>query len=290
MAITGHLAEFSLAEIFQFLEQGHKTGLLTITPLPEPVDLKAPRSHYIWFQQGRITAAAHRSDGRGLMTIISNRGWLGDRAAGRLAQTCDPSTPAGICFKSQEILTAEQLKLLFYIQVMQQVCALFTIPDGWFHFDSTQRAPVSEMTGLSAPAVEVTLSGLRALKNWSVLQDKLPDPSSSLVSVVDGKPTLKLKQVEWQIWEFTDGKTSLKSIAKHLQLPIDKVQQLAFRLIVVNLVEEMPMIMATDSAQSPDLLVPQSGLEPKSGLEVEPESQVSQSFLKNLMGFLKGQV
>ena len=139
MAITGHLAEFSLAEIFQFLEQGHKTGLLTITPLPEPTDQQTVRSHYIWFQQGRITAAANRSDGRGLARLISQRGWLGDRAAGRLMKSCDLSVPAGLCFKSQGILQADQLRMLFYIQVMQQVCALFAVEDGWFHFDTSQK-------------------------------------------------------------------------------------------------------------------------------------------------------
>ncbi|HEY9761169.1 MAG TPA: DUF4388 domain-containing protein [Trichocoleus sp.] len=283
MAITGHLAEFSLAEIFQFLEQGHKSGLLLITPLPEPSESRSPRSHYVWFQQGRIVAAAHRSDYRGLLTLISQRGWLGDRAASRLAQTCDVGTPLGLCLKSQGALQADQLKLLFYTQVMQQVCALFSLEDGWFHFDSAQKAPVQEMTGLNAPAVEVTLAGLRALKNWTVLEDKLPDPTSSLMSVVSGKPSLKLSQTEWQVWEFTDGKTSLKEIAQHLRLPIEKVQQVAFRLIVVNLIEEMPMT-ASAPAEATAMSAPHSEPAP-----LEPESNLSHSFLQNLMSFLKGQ-
>lgn len=303
MAITGHLAEFSLAEIFQFLEQGHKSGLLTITPLPEPSDQQTARSHYIWFQQGRITAAANRSDGRGLVRLISQRGWLGDHAAGRLMKSCDLSVPAGLCFKSQGILQADQLRMLFYVQVMQQVCALFAIEDGWFHFDTSQKTPLSEATGLSAPAVEVTLSGLRALKNWSVLEEKLPDPNSGLISVANGQPDLKLKQSEWQVWEFTDGQTSLKEIAKHLQIPLPKVQQIAFRLIVVSLVEEMPILnydpdpqmlvmssrpnVAVHSAAPAQTSTPENAPNPGAS---ESQSPVSQSFLNNLMGFLKGQV
>jgi hypothetical protein len=129
---------------------------------------------------------------------------------------------------------------------MQQVCALFTLEDGWFHFDSSQKAPTAELTGLSAPAVDVTLAGLRALKNWTTLADKLPAPASGLITTIAGKPALKLKQTEWQVWEFTDGHTSIQEIAQHLQLPVDKVQQIAFRLIVVNLVEEMPIIALPD--------------------------------------------
>jgi hypothetical protein len=282
MAITGHLAEFSLAEIFQFLEQGHKSGLLTITPLPEPVEPDAPRTHYIWFHQGRIVGAANRSDQRGLMTLISQRGLLGARAATRLAQSCSLSSPIGLCFKSQGYLQADQLKLLFYVQVMQQVCALFAHEDGWFHFESGSKAPSIELTGLSAPAVEVTLSGLRALKNWTSLEDKLPDPASCLVPVAEGKPSLKLNQIEWQVWEFTDGKTSLKAIAQHLQQPVDRILKIALRLILVNLVEEVPMIAAPPAEpQAPPSAAPVA--------EAEAAANLSQSFLQNLLSFLTGQ-
>lgn len=283
MAITGHLSEFSLAEIFQFLEQGQKSGLLTIAPLPEPKEVKASRTFYIWFQHGQVVAAANRSDGQGLMTLISQRGWLGDRAASRLIQSCNISQPAGLCLKSQGILQAEQLKLLFYVQVMQQVCTLFTLQDGWFHFDSHQKIPNSEKTGLSAPATDVTLAGLRALKNWNALQDKLPDPDSGLICLVEGKPNQKLNQVEWQLWEFTDGKTSLREIAKNLSLPIEKLQQIAFRLIVVSLIEETPII-PDKPERSLDLLpsTPDS--------KTAESDSVSQSFLQSLVGFLSGKV
>lgn len=282
MAITGHLIEFSLPEIFQFLEQGQKTGLLTISPLPEPADTKSPRTHYIWFQQGCIVAAANRSDHRGLLTIISQRGWVGDRALSRLMQSCPVNSPAGLCLKTQGLLQADQLKLLFYVQVMQQVCALFTLEDGWFHFDTSQKAPVAELTGLSAPAVDVTLAGLRALKNWTTLADKLPSPTSGLVTTITGKPTLKLNQTEWQVWEFTDGHTSIQEIARHLQLSVEKVQQIAFRLIVVNLVEEMPIIVTQEADTN-------GTFDPFAEGGSKDENQLSHSFLQNLMGFLKGQ-
>lgn len=319
MAITGHLAEFSLAEIFQFLDQGNKTGLLTITPLPEPQGQAAARTHYIWFQQGRVMAAANRSDGRGLINLISQRKWMGDRAASRLLQSCDMSMPAGLCLKAQGVLQADQLRMLFYIQVMQQVCALFALEDGWFHFDTSQKPPFSEATGLSAPAVDVTLSGLRALRDWRALEDKLPDPNCGLVSIVDGKPNLKLKQTEWQVWEFTHGETPLRDIAKHLQIPLRKVQQIAFRLIVVSLAEEMPILTGPTSAAMEPL--PGADLTAMLGdmgdvtasrktvnvggsdatnsdatngnngkTTANGNGHVSQSFLNNLIGFLKGQV
>ncbi|MGB3492439.1 MAG: DUF4388 domain-containing protein [Elainellaceae cyanobacterium] len=280
MAITGYLAEFSLAEIFQFLEQGQKTGLLTITPLPERSNSAAPHAHYIWFIQGRIVAAANCLDRRGLVSLISRRGWVGDRAITRLAQTVAPKRPLGLALKSQGLLRAEQLKLLFYVQVMQQVCTLFAIADGWFHFDLTAQAPAIEMTGLNAPATETTLAGLRALKDWSALKDKLPDPSSTIVSTVQGQPQLKLSQSEWQIWEFTNGDMSLDAIAQQLQLSIEKVLQIVFRLMVVGLIEEAPRVI---SAPQPEPLAIRT--QAVDGAE----HTVSQSFLHHLMSFLVGQ-
>ncbi|WP_008311186.1 DUF4388 domain-containing protein [Leptolyngbya sp. PCC 6406] len=289
MAITGHLAEFSLAEIFQFLDQGHKTGLLTITPLPEPTDPRLPRSHYVWFQQGRVVAAAHRSDGRGLANLICQRGWLGDRAAGRLAQTCGPQHPLGLHLKTQGILDSEQIKLLFYVQVMRQVCALFAQADGWFHFDGQQTVPMAEMTGLNAPATDVTLAGLRALRDWQALEDKLPDPASALLALTPTKPNLKLNALEWQIWEYTQGDISLSAIAAQLNCTVRQLQQAAFRLIVVGLVEEMPLLPMTIPPSTPIEESPPAypvELATTPAAAIANHSQVSHSFLQNLMGFL----
>lgn len=280
MAITGYLAEFSLAEIFQFLEQGSKTGLLTICALSD-LQNDARREHHIWFNQGRIVAAANALNQQGLTAMISQRGWLGDRAATRLAQACPVDTPMGLCLKTQGLLSVEQLKMLFYNQVMRQVCALFMLKDGWFQFDHKVPLYPAEMTGLSAPATEVTLAGLRSLKDWTALADKLPDPTSALISVIDGKPQVKINPTEWQVWEFTKGTVSLNAIAKQLQLSVDEVQHIAFRLIVSGLVEEVPLMLnPTPVAVEPE------------AQELSPSpsetSGVSQSFLQSLVGFLKG--
>jgi hypothetical protein len=287
MAITGYLAEFSLAEIFQFLEQGSKTGLLTISALSD-FQAEGRRNHHIWFNQGRIVAAANSLDQQGLITMISQRGWMGNHAASRLAQGCAVGTPTGLCLKTQGVLNAEQLKILFYVQVMRQVCALFELKDGWFQFDTKAPIPATEMTGLSAPATEVTLAGLRALKDWTALSDKLPEPTSALISVIDGKPEISINPNEWQVWEFTNGTVSLKAIAKQLQLSVEKVQQIAFRLIVAGLAEEIPLLTEAPPAMPESLESSMPVSETASASETT--SNISQSFLQNLVGFLRSKV
>jgi hypothetical protein len=292
MTVTGYLADFSLPELFQLLEQGNKTGLLTICTLNDKISVER-HNHHIWFSQGQIVAAGNSLDQQGLMRLIAQRGWMGDRAVSRLAQTCQIHTPLGLCLKNQGVITAEQLKLLFYTQVMRQVCALFALPDGWFQFDPKAPLPVAEMTGLIATATDVTLAGLRALKDWAALDEKLPDPSSALVSVVEGKPNLRLNPNEWQVWEFTNGTMALKDVAQHLNLSVAKTQQIAFRLIVTGLAEEMPL-MAAPPPSAFDLLEadPEPHLAPSQAPATANAGAppVSQSFLQNLVGFLKSKV
>jgi hypothetical protein len=211
---------------------------------------------------------------------------LGGHAAARLAQSCTINTPMGLCLKTQGVLNVEQLKMLFYTQVMRQVCALFSLKDGWFQFDGKSPLPPEEMTGLNAPATDVTLAGLRALKDWSALADRLPEPTSALMSVIDGKPQPKLNQTEWQVWEFTNGTQSIGAIAAQIQLSVEKTQQIAFRLVVAGLAEEVPLVTASAA--------PSSSLDPidTQGFPQIPSGGegISQSFLHNLVGFLRGKV
>ena len=157
MDLTGNLTEFSLPEVFQFLEQGQKTGLLTVHPLIT----SSLQAFHVWLQHGRIVAAADRLDRQGLMSLLQQRNWVSDRIVSKIPLICSLNSSLGLCLKSQGILDAEQLKLLFRIQVMSQMTSLFEAKDGKFEFDPTAPLPHAEMTGLSLGATEATLIGLR---------------------------------------------------------------------------------------------------------------------------------
>ena len=238
MTITGCLSEFSLPEILHFLERGNKSGLLTFKALSSQSG--RTKRHYIWFNQGQIIAAASRLDHRGLVSLIAKRGLLPVRGAIGLARHYASSDrPLGLRFKSEGLLSTEHLRLLFRLQVMRQICALFELEEAWFQIESACHLPLEEMTGLSIPATQVTLPSLRALRNWTPLEKKLPHPDSTLISTTEGKPNQRLNQVEWQVWEFTNGTTWLKEIAQQLNLSINEVQRIAFGLMAVGLVKEI---------------------------------------------------
>lgn len=286
MTLTGHLAEFSLPEIFQLLEQGHKTGLLTIQFLTAD-QTQAVLVRYIWLNAGRIIAAAERLDDKGLVSLIAQR-CLSERFVSQVVQSCPRDTPLGLCLKSQGLMHAEQLKRLFLTQVVGQVSTLFELRDGHFKFEPKATLPLAEMTGLSLPATEATILGLRKLRDWTALAEKLPDQASAL-SKLKGHTQLKLDPAEWQVWELANGTISLQHLAAQLGLTVKQVQQIAFRLLILNLVEEVVIIAAPPTSAVLESSLAADTL-PQPRLESSSPTHVSQSFLQNLVGFLQGKV
>lgn len=150
MSITGSLADFSLPEILQFVEKGHKTGLLTMRSLP---GFHLPLSeHYIWVNQGRIVAAANQLNQQGLISLINQYQWVSQRVVTKLAQFCPTNKPLGLYLRSQGALQVEHLEHLFQVQIIQQVCAVFQLKDAEFKFDQNVPMSTREMTGLTVPA------------------------------------------------------------------------------------------------------------------------------------------
>lgn len=151
MSTTGLLRDFPLAEMFQFIDKGHKTGVLRLRALSEfPATM--PPVYYIWVYKGHIVAAANRLDQQGLISLIKQRHWVSNQVVTKLFQFYPQDQPLGLCLKNQGVLQTEQLKYLFQVQVLQQVCAFFQLKDGQFKFDQNVPIPMREMTGLSVPA------------------------------------------------------------------------------------------------------------------------------------------
>lgn len=166
MSLIASLYDFSFPEILQFIEKGRKTGLLTIRT--EPVSPANQSSvHYIWVHQGRIVAVAKRLDGQGLVKLIEQRQWVSKRVLNKLIHWCCPhNEPLGQSLNNQGILRSEQLKELFYFQVLQPVLNLFKLKDGVVKFDPNAPLLMREMTGLSISA--------GVLKDYLLTPEKLP--------------------------------------------------------------------------------------------------------------------
>ncbi|MCU0534317.1 MAG: DUF4388 domain-containing protein [Hydrococcus sp. Prado102] len=252
--MSGSLETFSLPELFRLIDLSAKTGRLTVQPL---VDENAPRAIgsaaarraialcYIWFEKGRLVAITDDANRQQLINLIENRGWLSRRVIEKLADLCPAEYPFGLYLKTMGVLKAEQVQLLFQMN-LHQVYALFEVTSGWFMFEvlssgktaNNPATPWLEMTGNSMKATEVALFALRLLRNWNNFFDKLPDYSSALRPIVRQIP-FRLDTQELEIWQLADEITSLEEIAFKLKRPLDSIQKAAFRLIAIGVVEEV---------------------------------------------------
>lgn len=277
MSVSGYFSDCSLPEVFQLLQDSKRTGLLSIQGLARPGEIQ-PKYYFLWLYRGRIVALTKRLDSRGLAALISHRGYLSAAMVERLIRRCPTDEPLGRFLRAQGVLSNKQLEILFAAQVIRQICELFQVPDAYFAFDPDAPLPKVEMTGLSVVATEVILPGLRILKSWDAFQDKLPHPQSALVSLIRGQPNIRINQAEWSVWRLIDERTSLSQIATRLGMSVDVVQRIAFRLIFVGLAEEVPMMLAEPGPDAAEALLP---------MDVAEGDQLSPSFFRNLIGFLR---
>ena len=284
MSLAGHLSEYSLAEIFHFVQDGSKTGVLSIEPDIGTSPL-IKDTYYLSFQNGRIVSVANGSGlgNRGLLKMMAQRKWLDPEQVTLLETQVNLLTqPLGTYLKSRNIINTEQLTLLFNSQVTATTCMLFEIHRGQFSFNPQTPLAYAEMTGLSLTTQEATLRGLRMLKNWDGLAAKLPDVDFALQRLSSNLGGLRLDTSELNVWKLALGEISIAKIAANLELEVPRVQQIGFRLSVVGLVQEV----SVEPAQPPvnkmmDLPKPVCV---GGGNATVP---VSASFLSNLMGFLK---
>ena len=283
MTLAGYLSEYSLAEVFNFVHQSNRTGLLSITPVYGG-KLTTNTSHYIWFECGRIvsmTNGTYGLAGQELIQTIEQRKLFPQRQIEQIRPQIDKlPQPLGLYLKSRGLLDAEQLKLLFNSQVVAPTCKLFELKNGQFNFDPQKLPNNAEMTGISLPAQEIGILGLRMLKDWSSLNAKLPDPDYAIQRLSIQPPSFRLDRNESELLKLADGETCLTNLAEKMSLSIEVVKQISFRLSSFGLVQEVP-IEPLQSALDPELAVPvliNDG---------QANPSVSKSFLGNLRSFLK---
>jgi Domain of unknown function (DUF4388) len=267
MGLTGYLSEYSLAEVFQQIQREDLTGLLTIEPENDSVQ-SLSSNYYIWFQGGRLVAMAKSLDRTSLLLMLEKRGWITTQTIQKLlSKTEKLEEPLGQYLKSKGVLSTEQLQIIFHAQILQPVCSLFKLTTARFVFNPKTRLAKAEMTGLSVSADEATMLGLRVLRDWSQLSKKLPSIDCGLTKLTTVLPAYKMDMQELQVWEFANGKKSIEAIALKLQIDLEIVQQIVFRLQMVGLIAVGSVEMPEPKVETPT---------------VKPENKMMSGWLKPL--------
>jgi hypothetical protein len=299
MSISSSLELFSLPDLFRLIDSNSKSGRLLLH-LPSTAKTGTIKSiYYIWFQEGKLVAISDRFNYKGLISLIENRGCLSPLVTKQLRTLCPPEMPLGTYLVNMKLLTLEQSNLIFQIQ-LHKVYQLFELSSGKFRFeelselqDRLMRIPWLEMTGNSIRATEVTMHALRLSKNWQLFAPDFPPPNYGLMRLVS-RPHLRLLFVEWQVWKKADSLTSLKTMAAQLNQPIQEIQMVAFRLMMVGLVDDIAVLKLNPapvedfsaSALSRLKLLPPSNNFPQTK---KPDSRLNKSLLDSVLQFFRGQ-
>ena len=305
MTLAGYLSEYSLAEILNFVHQGNRTGLLSITPeLTMEVDHSIPQ-YFLWFESGRIMAITSRLDGKELLATIGRRKLMspaqialvknlqnelpqplihylqshGSFDVELIGTSLDRiSQPLGLYLKSYGLLESEQLNLLFNSQTLTILCKLFELYQGKFEFKPDIVPIKAEMTGISLDSKEAGLIGLRFLKDWSGLNAKLIDPNSAVEQYFSQNTDVRLDKHELKLFNLADGKTSLVQLAEKMNISIKIAQQVSFRLSTFGIIKEVQFDSTPVIDESIAVAVSAAGFK---------NAPISNSFLGNLKSFLK---
>lgn len=246
MTISSSLESFSLPELFCLIEEGKKTGRLIVSLSASSTEKGLKSIYYVWFQDGYLVAITDRLNCRGLIEFIENRGWLSSSITSRLRILCPPEMPMGVYLHRNKLLMKERLSIVFQIQ-LHQVYQLLQIQDGSgsFRFDELSElktrlltVPWLEMTGHRMRATQVSIYGLRLIRNWQGFEEYFPEPNSMLLRL-KSTPHLKLTPLESHVWQLSTGKYSLSTVAERGNKSIEQVQITAFCLILIGLVDEV---------------------------------------------------
>jgi Domain of unknown function (DUF4388) len=307
MALSGQLKDYALPELLTTIEQGGKTGMLTIRAFNESEN--EFKKTYLSFKNGYLIAVSEDSMSRDLVRLMALNKFLDHSIIESLItmeEEFQLHLPVGSYLQTNNKINDLQLKKLFNVQVIERAVRLYALSDAWFTFNSRVRASMLELTGLQLKANNLNLLGLRALQNWDHLLDRLPEESFALIknpqmsmevslSVLMPEKasdfSTDLHPLEEEIVQYSDGKTSLSEIAAILNLPLLEIQKVAFQLIFAGYVDELPMVAASPVAapsinKAPSVVTAE--LRPNPTASVNSNPPVNSSFLQNLSSFLKG--
>ena len=297
MTIRGSLNTFSLPELFQIIESGKKSGILTFTPGFEKGSSKVQGVgvYELWFEKGNFVLVVNSMNYQSLIADIRDNNWIDFKILIKAQNSCPTNSPFGACLQQQELLDESQIDSLFQNQ-LNTIRQLFEIDRAWFKFEEIvpnerisqeEQFLWKEMTGRQKRPAELSIEAMRDLSDWQRFEEDLPTATSGLQKLTD-KHQMQLTFLEEKVWNYADGTVALKTIAQEVSTSLEEIQRIALSMILTGIVEEVPVANAAFQTATPKF-ASQTALAANSNVAFKPadKSEVSNSLINNLVSFLK---
>ena len=238
--IEGSLRNVPLADIFQVIATGQKSGVLT-------VQRGAARAR-IYFDRGRI-GYAHVTPGVHLGEILVHMDLLTAHEVQELLRrqhTEMPGTQLGEMAVRLGLLDQEDLNRAIDRQALEVVSDLLTWSEGRFYFTDTP-------TEATQPPLEHTVDAMSLLLEVVARQEQFAstDVGPDAVFMRAGDPTrVDMPPGGWEVLASVDGRRSARTIAAELDLTERHVYHLLGELERLGVIERSPI-----AANDPTVLV-----------------------------------
>lgn len=201
--ISGNLKTMGLAELFQWLSQGRKTGCLII-------DNGEVRKK-LYFGGGLIVASGSTQPREWLGHFLVSRGYITEPELSKAVQT---QTATGMLLGKILVkihaISEDELRELLVLKTQESVYDLFAWKTGEFRFSDNELLEHG-MIPLALDVTELTLQGINRLDEWKRIRDVIP--SQEAVPVAAGSfADLEIETADRRILDLVDGQRSIHDI------------------------------------------------------------------------------
>lgn len=231
MSLTGNLSTMSLAEIFQWLNSGQKTGTLRVVS-------KTGLTKDVYFEQGTINSASS-SDPRELIGqyLLNSNKISEQQLVDALEKQRRDHVLLGKILVQQKLLKEEELSEILFTISEEIIYDLFLWKEGKFEFYDA-RLPERELPNMNLDITHIVLEGARREDEWLQIKDAFPDEATMIRPNIERiAENLPLPADSADLLQFIDGNRSLLEITRCVRLTKFKVCQKLLELHEKGMVE-----------------------------------------------------
>ncbi len=229
MPIEGPLKELGIHDVFQLLDLGRETGVLTVTSR-----IRQNRGT-VYFEEGSVVHAVIGSNPHRLGDVLLRAGKIteADLQRARGMQHRGDARRLGEILVDIGSLTRGELERSVRQQIAEVVFEIMNWREGYFSFTEgpLDRLPVEATVRL--PGGSLLLEAARRIDEWSRIATRIPH--LGLVPALAPPHTaeqgrLELLPVEWEILSAVDGERDLREISRLLHRSEFDVSRAVFGL------------------------------------------------------------
>jgi hypothetical protein len=247
MALKGKLEDFGITQLMNLINLARKSGTLYLQGPDEEA--------YLCFREGKLIYAAKPDVDDSLPAVLQRAGVFTPEHVQMIRDNMPGKSDQDI---ARVLITSGRLKqqvVLRHVRehIMDLVYQVFSWNRGAFRFEPSE-LPVRGKITTSIALENVIMEGNRRLKEWSLLQDELPDLGIALKFAE--RPSTPLRDIhlsveEWRVISFINPRNTIGQIAQYNNMDELQIRKIVYGLLQAGLVEMVRPVRPTAATATP---------------------------------------